>query len=149
MPVSDQEIAERYELRKDGVIVFRRVSFDGLPRWARSAEDRANMRVGMEVNFFQHSHGGMVTNLYGCQISETRIRRVLGGAELGRARKSGGGSRAKRERSEAKDDGFMQRVRMGGAVQEVGPFQSMAEFIGWLQETGAEWPAMDQDGGAQ
>lgn len=147
MPVSDDEIRARFELNDRGQIVWKRIEIppgsEAFARLMRSALDQLNAKAGRVVEFWEQQRGGMCVRVAGSDVYERSIRRVLEGTEepkrAKRGQKAGGGARS------AKRDGFMMRARLGGAVQDVGPFTSTAEAFAWLEENGAEWP-VDGDG---
>jgi hypothetical protein len=79
MAVTNEDILERFELNRAGVVCFRAVEVDGIPRWAAPAAAAINKKAGEPVTFWPHVNGGTVTKLYGQNVFETRIRKILGG----------------------------------------------------------------------
>lgn len=90
MPLTNADIRERFELRDDGVVVYRKVRDEGLPRWVREVADRLNRRAGEAVKFHQHARGGWMVRVDGVDVYEKRIRDVLGGERAERGKRSEG-----------------------------------------------------------
>lgn len=78
MPLTNEDIRERFEVAPDGVIVYRKIDVMNAPRWARSTADRLNARAGQAVEFTQHARGGWKVRVDGADVYEKRIRDVLG-----------------------------------------------------------------------
>ena len=77
MPITDDDIRERIEVRADGALVWRRIEVGNAPRWLQREALKMNKRAGQPVQLWRHASGGMMTRLYGCDLYEGRIRQAL------------------------------------------------------------------------
>ncbi|MEY4863770.1 MAG: hypothetical protein RLZ51_1865 [Pseudomonadota bacterium] len=92
MPITDDDIRERIEVRGDGVLVWRKLDVPNAPGWMRREAAKLNKRAGEPVQLWRHANGGMMTRLYGCDLYEGRIRQALTKHRAG-ARAGSGGER--------------------------------------------------------
>ena len=120
------EIQERFAIGDDGILRWKAVSTDGLPRWAVRAARRLNLMVGKEV---KPKRSGCI-NLYGNAISVGRVKAVVKGmpytvGDKGQAQKKSGlpiGITWVRNR-------FVARIKHGRRLIHVGTFRSVEDAV--------------------
>lgn len=140
MPISNDEIRNRFTLDGRGVIRWKRIELPNELAWLERVVAPLNKEAGDEVRFLTHQRGGRFVRIAGCDVYEHRIRELLSrddGREVPkRARKARGGARSA-PRGDVK--GEMRTCRMpDGSLIEAGPFADLMDYIRWSQETGGK-----------
>ena len=133
--VTDEDLRERFEIDAEGVIRWREVVPLGGQRFVQRAAARLNLMAGKPVKM-RMLNGYPYTSLYNMHISEPRLRAILTGEPVQKAKQAatsgskGGiktsglpqGVRVHRNR-------YMAQIYRDGAVRHLGMFGSLEEAV--------------------